>query len=111
MKHIKLFEAYVNECYIAENFALYPSYGNMIGSEVLRNVPITHQVNQSVYGRDYVIDQTAPVAIAIEVKEGDAGSQSYVCDKCGCAYSSQEVEQNPAKTCTECGGEQFSVAK
>jgi hypothetical protein len=57
--------------FLHENFALYPSYNNMLGSEVMRNVPITHQVNLSVYGKENVIDQepvqTAQVA---EVTEG-----------------------------------------
>jgi hypothetical protein len=60
------------EAYLSENFALYPSYNNMLGSEVLRNVPITHQVNQSVYGKDYVVDQSAPAeepAVTVVVAE------------------------------------------
>lgn len=48
--------------FLDENFALYPSYNNMIGSEVMRNVPITHQVNMSVYGKENVIDQEIPSA-------------------------------------------------
>ena len=43
--------------FLEENFALYPSYNNMLGSEVLRDVPITHQVNMAVYGKENVIDQ------------------------------------------------------
>ena len=44
--------------FISENFTLYnPSYNNMIGSDVLRTIPITHDVNMSVYGKAYVVDQ------------------------------------------------------
>jgi hypothetical protein len=43
--------------FISENFALYPSYNNMLGSEVLRNVPINHDVNMAVYGRANVVNQ------------------------------------------------------
>lgn len=62
------------EGFLAENFALYPGYNNMLGSEVLRNVPITHQVNMAVYGKENVVDQSAPaeepvVAVAIAVAE------------------------------------------
>jgi len=42
--------------FLAENFTLYPSYNNMLGSEVMRNVPITHQVNMAVYGKAYVVE-------------------------------------------------------
>jgi hypothetical protein len=48
------------ESFLAENFQTYPSYNNMIGSEVLRNVPITHQVNLAVYGKENVVDQVLP---------------------------------------------------
>jgi hypothetical protein len=54
--------------FISENFTLYPSYNNMLGSEVLRNVPITHDVNMSVYGRAYVVDQNGSSEVA-PVKE------------------------------------------
>jgi hypothetical protein len=60
------------ESFLSENFALYPSYNNMLGSEVLRNVPITHQVNQDVYGQENVVDQSAPAeepVVAVVVAE------------------------------------------
>lgn len=59
--------------FLEENFTMYPSYNNMIGSEVLRDVPITHQVNMSVYGKENVIDQELPEPVpAVVDKEEDA---------------------------------------
>jgi len=57
-KTYKVFEGDAKglEKFLSENFTLYPSYNNMIGSEVMRNVPITHQINMAVYGRAYVIE-------------------------------------------------------
>jgi hypothetical protein len=57
-KKYRVFEGDESElgAFIAECFTLYPSYNNMIGSEALRDIPITHQVNMSVYGRAYVIE-------------------------------------------------------
>jgi hypothetical protein len=57
-KTYKVFEGNAKglEKFLSENFTLYPSYNNMIGSEVMRNVPITHQINMAVYGRAYVIE-------------------------------------------------------
>jgi hypothetical protein len=57
-KKYKVFEGNLEDLtsFLAENFTLYPSYNNMVGSEVLRNIPITHQVNMAVYGQAYVIE-------------------------------------------------------
>ena len=57
-KKYKVFEGNLEElsAFLSENFTLYPSYNNMVGSEVLRNIPITHQVNMAVYGQAYVIE-------------------------------------------------------
>lgn len=55
------------QTFLSENFALYPSYNNMIGSDVMRSIPITHQVNMTVYGRAYVIE--VPVIPPVDVTE------------------------------------------
>jgi hypothetical protein len=49
--------------FISENFALYPSYNNMLGSEVLRNVPINHDVNMAVYGRANVVNHNGSTEV------------------------------------------------
>jgi hypothetical protein len=101
--------------FISENFTLYPTYNNMLGSEVLRNVPITHDVNMSVYGKAYVVDQnggtntevaTEQPVIAVAVKEGEC-----TCAKCGCKVDESEIEQNPEKACSECGSTDWQVKK
>jgi len=97
------------EDFISENFALYPTYNNMLGSEVMRNVPITHQVNMSVYGKENVVSgygQPEPAALVVKVtvKEGEeiGEEQKYSCSNCGCQVGAGEVDQNPTKECPEC---------
>lgn len=97
--------------FIAENFALYPSYNNMVGSNVIRDIPITHQVNMSVYGKENVVDGygATPVAVEVTVKEGEEPMAK--CCECGNMVPMTEIEQLPMKECSECASTKWEAAK
>jgi hypothetical protein len=108
-KDVASFEDFINE-----NFALYPGFSNMIGSEVMRNVPFTHDVNMAVFGKPYIVDgygadqtvgQSADATVTVTVKEEEhLGETQSKCSNCGCVVDTKEVEQDPTKICTECQG-------
>jgi len=114
------------EDYISENFALYPGFSNMIGSEVMRNVPFTHDVNIAVFGKPYIVDgygadqsagqnagQTADATVTVTVKEGEKalGETNSKCSNCGHIVDTKEVEQDPTKVCSECQGTTWESAQ
>lgn len=99
MKHVKDFKEF-----LIENFALYPTYNNMLGSDAIRNTPITHQVNMSVYGKENVVSGHGQPEAAAAMEGAET---KYACANCGCEIGANDVDQNPAKECPECSCTDF----